>query len=175
MPGETTTGSLTDSLPTMIMDARIVREFDGVWQRTTDKRPLREGTGLSWNEISLGQLSAQDITETTRNDNAQAIVDTIFTITPLMSQILVKVTDRTYRRIASVVESKMGQLAGNAMSRKKDEDYLSMFSSFGTGSSPGTGNPLSFGHIAASKNNISSNVTEPVSYTHLTLPTNREV
>lgn len=161
MPGETTTGSLTDSLPTMIADARIVREYEGVWQRTCERRDLKEGTGLSWNEVSLSQLNAADITETTQNNNAQAIADTIFTITPLMTQILVKITDRTYRRIASVVESKIGSLAGNAMARKKDEDYLDLFSTFGTGASPGTGNPLSFGHIAAAKNRISSNTTEP--------------
>lgn len=161
MPGETTTGSLTDSLPTMIADARIVREYEGVFLRTCDVRKLKDGTGLSWHEISLAQLTAQDITETTQNNNAQAIADTIFTITPTMSQILVKITDRTYRRIADVVESKMGSLAGNAMARKKDEDYLDQFSTFATGASPGTGNPLSFGHIAAAKNRVSSNVTEP--------------
>jgi hypothetical protein len=144
----------------MIADARIVREYEGVWQRTCDVRKLKDGTGLSWNEISLAQLTAQDITEATTNNNAQAIADTIFTITPQMSQILIKVTDRTYRRIADVVESKMGSLAGNGMARKKDEDYLDLFSTFGTGASPGAGNPLSFGHIAAAKNRISSNVTE---------------
>lgn len=161
--GETTTGSLADSLPTMIADARIVREYEGTWMRTCDTRKLAEGTGLTWNEISLAQLAAQDITENTTNNNPQQVADTIFTITPAMTQILVKVTDRTYRRIADVVESKMGSLAGNAMARKKDEDYLSLFSTFGTGASPGTGNPLSFGHIAAAKNRISSNVTEPAS------------
>lgn len=161
MPGETTTGSLTDSLPTIIADARIVREYEGTWMRTTDVRKLADGTGLNWNEISLAQLTAQDITETTTNNNAQAIADTIFTVTPQMTQILVKITDRTYRRIADVVNSKIGSLAGNAMARKKDEDYLDLFSTFGTGASPGTGNPLSFGHIAAAKNRVSSNTTEP--------------
>lgn len=161
MPGETSTGSLNDSLPTMIADARIVREFEGVYLRTCDIRDLAKGTGLSWNEVSLGQLQAQDITEVTQNDNAQQIADTLFAITPTMTQILVKITDRTYRRIASVVESKIGSLAGNAMARKKDEDYLSLFSTFGTGASPGSGNPMSFGHISAAKNRITSNVNEP--------------
>ena len=161
MPGETTTGSLTDSLPYMIADARIVREYDGVWRRTTDVTDLAKGTGLSWNEIALGQLQAQDITETTRNENAQAIADTLFTITPTMSQILVKITDRTYRRVAQVVSSKFGSLAGNAMARKKDEDYLDLFSTFSTGASPGSGNPMSFGHVTAAVSRITSNATEP--------------
>ena len=161
--GETHTGSLADSLPTMIADARIVREYEGTFMRTCDVRRLADGTGLSWNEISLAQLAAQDITETTTNNNAQQVQDTIFTITPSMTQILVKITDRTYRRIANVVESKMGSLAGNAMARKKDEDYVSLFSTFNTGASPGSATPISFGHISAAVNRIGSNTTEPSS------------
>lgn len=163
MSGETTTGSLTDSLPYMIADARIVREFEGVYRRTCDIRDQAKGQGLSWNEISLGPLNAQDITETTRNENAQNIADTLFSITPTMTQILVKITDRTYRRIAQVVSSKVGQLAGNAMVRKKDEDYLDLFSTFSTGASPGSGNPMSFGHATAAVSRIGSNVVEPSS------------
>ena len=159
--GETISGSLADSLPSMIADARIIREYDGVWQRTTDVRKLKEGTGLNWQEISLAQLVASDITETTENENPQQIADTLLSVEPTMTQILVKVTDRTYRKIADVVESKMGTLAGNAMSRKKDEDYLSLFSTFAATADPGAGNPMTFGHIAAAKSRITSNTTEP--------------
>ena len=159
--GETTSGTLADSLPSMIADARIVREHEGTWQRTTDKRTLKEGSGLNWQEISLAQLQGQDITETTQNENAQQVADTLLQSEPTMTQILVKVTDRTYRKIADVVESKMGTLAGNAMMRKKNDDYLSLFSSFSGAADPGAGNPLSFGHIAAAVANIQSNTTEP--------------
>ena len=161
--GETTTGSLTDSLPKVIADARIVREYAGVNKKTCDQQKLTDNTGLSWHEISLAQVAAQDVTETTNNQNAQQVQDTIFSITPGMTQILIKITDRTMRRIASVVKSKMGTLAANAMARKKDEDYLGLFSTFSTGASPGTGNPLSFGHISAAVNRIGSNTTEPSS------------
>lgn len=163
MAGETTTGSLTDSQPYVIASARIVREFEGVYRRTCDIRDQAKGEGLSWNEISLGQLNASDITETTRNENAQNIADTLFAITPSMTQILIKITDRTYRRIAQVVTSKFGQLAGNAMARKKDEDYLDLFSTFSTGASPGTGAPMSFGHVTAAVSRIGSNAVEPSS------------
>src|SRR3990167_11196707 len=161
--GETITGSLADSLPTVIAQARIVREYAGVNKKTCDQQTLDPNTGLSWNEISLGQLAAQDVTETTNNANAQQIQDAIFSITPGLTQILVKITDRTMRRIAGVVKSKVGPLSANAMARKKDEDYLSLFSTFGTGASPATGNPISFGHISAAVNRINSNTTEPSS------------
>ena len=159
--GETISGSLADSLPSIIADARIIREYDGVWQRTCDVRKLKSNTGLNWQEISLAQLVASDITETTENDNPQQIADTLLSVEPTMTQILVKVTDRTYRKIASVVESKMGTLAGNAMARKKDEDYLSLFSTFAATADPGAGQPMTFGHIAAAKSRITSNTTEP--------------
>lgn len=161
MPGPTTTGSLTDSLPTVIAEARIVREYKGVWQDTTEVRKLKEGTGLNWNEIALNQLQAQDITENTTNENAQTLSDFLLTITPQMTQILVKISDRTYRRIASVVSSKIGELAGNAMARKKDEDYLALFSTFSTGASPGTGAAFTHGHIGAAVSRIQGGVAEP--------------
>src|SRR3972149_6025017 len=136
MSGETTSGSLTDSLPTIIADARIVREYEGVWKRTCDVRDQAKGTGLSWNEISLAQIDAQDITETTRNENFQSIADTLFTITPAMTQIALKITDRTYRKIAAVVESKAGSLAGIADPQQQAVAAFLRFLAFGTGASP---------------------------------------
>lgn len=154
----------------MIADARIIREYEGVYQRTCDMVKLKEGTGLDWNEISLSALTAQGISETTILDNPQQLQDTLFTIEPIMTGIMLRITDRTYRRIVNVVEGKIGSLAGNAMSRRKDQDYLTLFSTFGTGASPGSGNPLSFGHITAAVNRIKSNTTEPsVSAIHTVL------
>jgi len=161
MAGETTTGSLTAALPSIIADARIVREFDGVWQRTCDMRKLAKGTGLAWQEFTLRQINAQAINESTRNENSQTYSGVLLSSTPQMTQVMIEVTDRTYEKVASVVTSKFGGLAGNAMKRKKDEDYLSLFPGFATTASPGTGNPLSFGHLTAAVSNAKSNTTEP--------------
>lgn len=160
MPGETTTGSLTQAQPSIIADARIVREFDGVWQRVCDKKSLMKGSGANWQEFTLTQLNSQNITETTLNENAQQFAGVLLQSAPQMTQIMIKVTDRTYYQVASVVTGQMGSLAGNAMKRKKDEDYLSLFSGFATTASPGTGSPVSFGHITAAVANATSNATE---------------
>ena len=159
--GETTTGSLAGALPEIVADARIQIEWEGTWMRTCEVQKQRPNTGLNWTEFALNRMDAQDITETTDNQNVQQYAGSLLSSEPQMTQIIIKVTDRTYRKIASVVESKMGTLAGNAMARKKDKDYLALFSTFATTASPGTGNPLSSGHIAAAKNNVTSNVTEP--------------
>lgn len=158
--GITTSGTLSDSKNAVVADARIVREYEGVWMRTCEKQSLADGTGDYWQRVTLDQMTAQDITETTENTNSQQYGDTVFSMTPEMTQILIKVTDRTYRRIASLVKAKMGTAAGNAMARKKDEDYLALFSTFSTAVQPGSGVSMSYGYISAAKNRISSNTTE---------------
>ena len=160
MPGETTTGSLRTALPAIVGDARIVHEEEGTYMRTTDHRRQQPGTGLEWTEFAVDQMQADDITEATQNENYQTFSGTLISVEPDMTQIVIKITDRTYRKIADIVEGKLGTIAGNAMARKKDEDYLDLFSTFSTTVSPGTGNPLSFSYIAAGVNNIQSNTTE---------------
>lgn len=159
--GETISGSLSDALPSIVADARIVKEYAGTWRRTCDVRKQTPGTGLNWTEFALSQLSAQDITETQENKNYQQLSGTLLSVEPTMVQIIIKVTDRTYRKVAQVVTSKFGSLVGNAMDCKEDEDYLSLFTSFATTCSPGTGTTMASGYISAAKNNITSNVTEP--------------
>ena len=124
--GWTTTGSLADSLPTVIDSARIVREFEAVIPRLVDRVTLPEGAGLNWDEISLSKLTAQTVTELTILDNPQQLVDTLFSVTPTVVGIQTLITDRTKRRISKQVAAKMGSLAGNAMERKKDTDGIAI-------------------------------------------------
>src|SRR3990167_8999895 len=159
--GETLSGTLGDALPEMVLDAREVREYTGSWMRTCDVKKQDEGTGLNWTQFQIAQLDAQDIGESQENRNYQQLAGTLLSTEPVMSQVIIKITDRTYRKIAKIVSSKFGSLAGNAMARKKDEDYIALMATFATTASPGTGNPLSHGHIAAATRNASSNATEP--------------
>lgn len=158
--GITTTGSLADSLPTIIAEARIVREFEGTMPRLVDRYRLAEGTGLSWNEISLSKLTAVGITETTTMDNPQALVDTLFTVTPSQVGVMTIITRRTLARVSKNVVGKVGSLAQNAMQRKKDIDGLAMLDGFSV-SQPGAGNTLQHGVISSFVSRISGNTTEP--------------
>ena len=159
--GYTTTGALADSLPIWISSARIVREYEGVMPQLVDKQTLGEGIGLSWNEVSMAQLVAQDISENTELDNPQQMEDTLLTITPTVVGIEILITDRVAARISKTAYAKIGSLAQNAIQRKKDEDGLTVLDSGNTTSSPGSGTTLTSGHIASAKYNISSNTTEP--------------
>jgi len=159
--GVNTSGSLAEGLQDIVADARIRAEFEGIYVRTTTKERQEEGTGLNWTRTILEKLEAQDITETTTNQNYQQFQAAEISVEPQMTQIITKVTDRFYRKQAKVVSSKVGPLAGNAMARKKDRDYIALFSTMNSGTSPGAGQPISFGHINASVSRIRSNTSEP--------------
>ena len=159
--GWTSTGSLADSLDDVRSSARIVREYEGAMPQLVDKETLGEGMGLSWKEIKYEQLTAQAITETTTLDNPQQIADSLITVTPTVVGIETFLTDRVQARINKKGFAKIGQLAQNAIQRKKDEDGLTLFASATGTSDPGAGVTLTSGHIASAKYNISSNTTEP--------------
>lgn len=161
MAGETTTGTLADSLPTVIASARIVREYEGVMVRLSDRTNLADGTGLDWNEISLAALTAQGVTETTELNNPQQLADTLFSVTPVTVGVQTIITDRTMRRISKNVAMKIGVLAQNAIQRLKDERGLTVLDSATTSLGGGVSATLNSGHIAAAVSRIRSNSTEP--------------
>ena len=71
--GNTTTTALSDSLPTIIAAARIVREYEGTMTSSSvvDKVTLKANSGIGWNEIRLDKLTAQGVTEATVLNNPQ--------------------------------------------------------------------------------------------------------
>ncbi|MFX1476174.1 MAG: hypothetical protein ACFFCO_11945 [Promethearchaeota archaeon] len=158
--GYTTTDALADSLPTVISSARQIREFEGVMPQLVDRVTLGEGIGLSWNEVSLAQLSAQLITETTLLDNPQQMSDTMLTVTPTVIGIETLLTDRVAARISKNAFAKTGGLVQNAIERKKDEDGITVLDG-ATTALCGAGSTLTSGHIAAGVYRITSNATEP--------------
>jgi hypothetical protein len=133
----------------------------GVVSQLCDRQTLGEGIGLSWQEITYAKLTAQAIQETTDLDNPQQISDSLQTITPSVVGIETFITDRVRARISRKGFAKIGQLAQNAIERKKDEDGLTIFSTGASTASPGAGTTLHSGYIAAAKANITSNTTEP--------------
>jgi hypothetical protein len=156
--GWTTTDALADSLPTVIASARIIREYEGVVPQLCDRQTLPEGVGPDWNEISLAQLTAQRITETTELDNPQQLSDTLLSVTPEMIAVETFITDKVAARIDKKSFAKTGGLAQNAVERLKDEDGIDQFDS-GT-SLGGAGTTLTSGIIGAGVEQIQGNTTE---------------
>ena len=158
--GNTTTRSVQDSLPYMIMSARNIREYEGVMPFLAEKAKLPEGEGIDWNEISFDKLIATDVTETQEHDNPQQITDNLFSVTPTVTCVETCITDRVAARIAKNAFAKMGALAQNAIQRKKDKDGLTMLDSF-SNSYCGAGSTLTDGHISAAMGLITGNTSEP--------------
>jgi hypothetical protein len=157
--GNTTTGSLADSIDTIRAAARSRRQFDGVMPQLVERVELDANTGTGWSEVVLANLEPQAVTENTVLDNPQQYDDSAITITPSMVQIETFISDKTRRNINKRVIAQMGKMPGEAMMRKKDEDGLTAADvSSQLGSS---GSPVQTGDVAAARYNITSNVTEP--------------
>lgn len=160
--GYTTTDALADSIPSWISSARVVRLHEGVMSQLVSKPPSpAEGQGIDWSEVSIANLTAQSITETTDLDqNPQQLSDTILSITPTMAGIHVLITDRTYARISKNASKLLGGQAEKALIKKIDVDGLTVLDG-ATTSLCGAGITLHSGYIRAASNRITSNATEP--------------
>ena len=160
--GENTSGSLSTALPSIFAEARRIREQkSGTWERTTTVKRQKEGEGYDFQWFTLNQIDSQDISETGTNNNFQQFAGSVQNTTPEMTQVIIKATDRMYRKVSKNVTAQLGPSAGNAMARKKNRDYLSLATTFATTASPGTGQPIGSGHVAAAVVNATSNTTEP--------------
>ena len=158
--GVTTTGTLADSLPTIINSARIIREFAGTMPKLVDRRKIGAGENGTFNEISLSQLTAGDITETTKLENYQQLVDTLFSLQSAQAGLAIKITDRAKWKISQNVAALIGSLGQRAMNTKKDKNLLAIGSSATTDLGTG-GNPMTLGLISAASARITGNTTEP--------------
>lgn len=159
--GITTSDSLSDSLDSVIASARIIREQKGVMSQLVDVRTLSPNTGTTWSEVSMAQLEATAVSKTTDLDeNPQQLSDDKMGITPTMVGISTILTDEMARRISRAAFAKTGELAQNAMQRKKDLDGLVVLDG-ATTSLAGAGVTLTSGHLSAAVSRITSNSTEP--------------
>ena len=157
--GNTTTGSLADSIDVIQASARSRRQYDGVMPQLVDRGELDANTGTTWREILLANLSAQAVTENTVLDNPQQYDDSAITITPEMIQIQTFISDKSKRNINNKVLAQMGKMPGEAMMRKKDEDGLTAADASTQMGAAGT--PVQTGDVAAARYIITSNATEP--------------
>lgn len=158
--GRTGTGAVADSLPTVIMAARQVSEYEGVMSQLVDRVTLGQGVGLTWNEISMARMTSQVVTEDTVLDNPQQASDTLFSLTPTLRGIHTFFTDRVALRIDRKAFAQTGTLAQHAIVRGKDIDGITVLDG-ATTSLSGAGTTLVSGVIAAAAVRITSNATEP--------------
>jgi len=156
----TTTQDLADSLPIMVAAARSVREYAGVMPQTAEVHTLDANSGQDWKEVTLAQLTAQAVQETTDLNNPQAYSDTNQTIEPTLIGLPTLVSLRATRKISQKTVAEMGVLAQNGMTRKNDQDGIAVMDGF-SNSAPGAGSALTTSILRHMVANIRGNTTEP--------------
>lgn len=159
--GWNTTNTFADAMDQITDSARTVREYANVMGQLVDMTRLENNTGLTWKELVLNKLTAQNIQETTDlEENPQEIIDSFFTISLTQVGLSVFMTDMSKARMNSKVAAQLGVLTEHAMARKKDVDYIAIAQSATTDLGSG-GNPMSSDLVGASVANIRGNTTEP--------------
>lgn len=157
--GTTTTTTLANALPDLRQSARLFEEYEMMVPKTVDRVNLGRGEGNTWNEFRVDQITAQGITESTVNENAQLLSGTVFSVTPGMVQVFTRITDKTMRRISGNVGALIGRAAQLSMNRKLDKDGIAQFANWSV-TLAGTGTTPNHGHISAAVANIRGNATE---------------
>jgi hypothetical protein len=157
--GNNSTISLADSLDDIAASARSRREYVGVIPQLVDNVTLDANSGTSWSELLYEQLTAVSVDETTVNENYQQSVDSKISIEPQMVQITTFVTDKAKRNLSKVGLAQMGDLAGNAMMRKKEDDGITALDT-STTQLGAAGTPITTGDVVSASTRIESNTTE---------------
>lgn len=147
--GDSDTGALADSLPSLRHSARIVREQLGQnFVSAVERRPLPMGTGRSWNEIDLAKINAQAVPEGSTHDNPQQLADTLFSIEPTRIGTHIIITAEAAHYVSQNVASEWGKLLQNSIQRLKDRTGLNLYDG-ATVTGGGTTTTLNSGVVSA--------------------------
>jgi hypothetical protein len=161
MAGNTFVTTVEAGLNTMVASARIQSEFpNDVMPRLVDRQTLEPGTGTSWRETLAAKLDASNYGETDVIDNPQDMSLSTISFSPQLAAIETFIGKRVQERLSPKAYATFGELAQNAIQRKKDKDGLAMAST-ATTTLGATGTSLASGVIAAAGRRITSNTSEP--------------
>lgn len=159
--GDTFLANVEEGLDTMVSAARTRRQFPtDVMSRVCDRQTLPEGTGTAFREFLVENLTAQNYGETDDIDNPQQLDASIETWTPQLVAISTFIGKRVQARLDRKAFATFGELAQEAIQRKKNVDGHALFAS-ATTTLCGTGTTLTSGHISAAVRRITSDATEP--------------
>ena len=159
--GDTVVTTVEEGLDTVLASARIEREYPAdVMLKLCDRQTLTEGTGTAWREFLSAKLTAQNYGENDVIDNPQELDGSVLSATPQLVAIQTYIGDRVQLRLNPKAYGTFGGLTQNAISRKKNQDGLALFSTF-TAGQPGTGTTIASGHIMAMTRVITSDSDEP--------------
>ena len=159
--GDTFVAQVEEGLNTMVASAIRRRQFaTDVMSRVCDRQTLSEGTGTAWREFLVENLTAQNYGETDDIDNAQQFDASVQEFTPQLVAIRTFLGKRVQARLSPKAYAQFGNVAQEAIQRKKNVDGHAVFAS-ATTTLCGTGTTMHSGYIMAGARRITSDATEP--------------
>ena len=157
----TRTTELDQLVRRAVTAARLTLQGEAVVRGTlTDSQTLQRHTDTSLKVPKLTQISAFGLTEGVDMVQAQAVTDSVVTITPSEVGCQVVLTRKQVQTSSEDSRTKIGQIQGKAMSKKTEQDTMALFSGFDTdlGSA---GAALDHDDIGRGRANIRGDQTEP--------------
>ncbi len=147
--GNTTTSNLTDTIETVIEEARFTEQFSDVMAGLVWKITKKLHDGSTVNIPRWGTVSADALAEGVDMTNAKTMSDSTVTITPAEVGAKIILTRKLQRDNNEDVNRAAGKLLGEAMSMKRDQDLLSQLDD--ATNSLGAGGTLTLGQTAAGR------------------------
>ena len=145
---KTTTATLTDTIPTIIEEARFTEQYKEVISKLCWRITKEIHKGSTVNLPYWGTVTANTLKEGIDMVSPQAMKDTSVTFTPSEVGAQILLTDKLIRDDQEDVIRAAGVILGDAMLSKREGDLAGQFDD-GTTSLGGTGTTLTLGHLAA--------------------------
>ncbi len=170
----TTTSIIADTIPTVIEKARLTEQFRAVMPSLCWRIAKKKHNGKTVTVPYFGVVTANGLTEGVDMVNAAPMADTAVTITPAEVGCQIIVTWKVVRDDQEDIISTAGEILGDAMAVKADQDLLGQLDD-GTTSLGGAATTLTMGHIAAARallqgNALASGGPAPGPYVGVTHP-----
>lgn len=151
----TKTSTLTDTIPTILEKARLTEQFATVMAQYCWNIPKKLHSGSNVNVPYFGTVTAQALTEGVDLANPQTMSDTTVTITPGEVGCQILVTDKLTRDDQEDIVSVAGEILGQAIGTKKDQDIWAQLDDGTT--SLGSNSTLTMGVLAAGRATLLGN------------------
>jgi len=153
---QTTTAELTDTIPTIISEAKFTEQHKAIM------RPLcwniKKGKGSTVNIPYFGEAVSRQLTEGVDITTTETMQDTNVQVTPYEAGLKIILTKNVVEDDNEDLIRAAGRILGDAYEKKLDEDLLARFDN-GTTSLGGAGTTITMGHIASSRALLAGNPT----------------
>lgn len=158
---DTFVAQVEEGLNVTVANARKRMDFpSNVMLKLADRQTLKKGTGATWREVIVENLTAQNYGETDIIDNAQTIDVALLTATPQLSAIQTFIGKLVEQQLDPQVFATFGSVGQDAMNRLLDTSGHALFAAAGV-TLGGTGVTGTAGQMLAGLRRIAVDATEP--------------